>query len=110
MLAVLDVTDYVVIAVILVAVTAGAGVASAHRFQPSDWARLHRLEAKVDLILRHLGLEYQGPAPGELSAEVKALADDPARKIAAIALHRKETGVGLKEAKDAVEAYLAGRG
>jgi ribosomal protein L7/L12 len=34
------------------------------------------------------------------------LADDPAKKISAIKLHRQQTGVGLKEAKDAVEAYI----
>jgi ribosomal protein L7/L12 len=45
-----------------------------------------------------------------VSAEVKALADNPSNKIAAIKLHREETGVGLAEAKAAVEAYTAGRG
>ena len=45
-----------------------------------------------------------------LSEEVKALADDPARKIAAFKLHREQTGLGLKDAQDAVEAYIAGRG
>jgi len=45
-----------------------------------------------------------------LSEEVKALADDPARKIEAIKLHREQTGLGLKEAKDAVETYMAGGG
>ena len=65
----------------------------------------------MDLILKHLGLEYRDPAiPGGLSDEVKALADDPTRKIAAIKLLREQTGLGLREAKDAVEAYRAGRG
>jgi len=65
----------------------------------------------LDFILKHLGLEYVDPAtPGGLSEEVKALADDPFRKIAAIKLHREQTGLGLREAKDAVEAYMAGRG
>jgi hypothetical protein len=73
----------------------------------SDAARLRRLEAKVDLVFRHLELEYKEPAtPGGLSEDVKALADDPAKKIAAIKLHREQTGLGLKEAKDAVEAYI----
>ncbi len=86
------------------------GKAAYGRFKPSDVARLRRLEAKADLILRHLGLEYKDPANGELSEEVKALADDPAGKIKAIALHREQSGLGLKEAKDAVESYMAGRG
>jgi hypothetical protein len=72
-------------------------------------ARGRRIEAKVDLILRHLGIEYQNLAATALSAEVQALADDPAKKIPAIALHRRQTGVGLAEAKDAVEAYIAGQ-
>src|SRR5262245_33244721 len=109
MFAVLDLSDYLVISLITI-FFASLSAAAAYRFQPYHAACLRRLEGKVDLILQHLGLEYKGPAPGELSEEVKALADDPARKIAAIALHRKETGVGLKEAKDAVEAYLSGRG
>ena len=72
---------------------------------------LRRLEAKLDLILKHLGLEYIDPATtGGLSEEVKALADDPARKTAAIKLLREQTGLGLREAKYAVEAYMAGRG
>jgi hypothetical protein len=53
----------------------------------------------------------QGPTgPGGLSEEVKTLANDPNKKIQAIALYREQTGAGLKEAKDAVEAYIAGRG
>ena len=110
MFAVLDSTDYALIAV-LVFFFAGAGTATYSLFKPSDVARLRRLEAKVDLILKELNLEYADPAtPAGLSAEVKALADNPANKIRAIALHREQTGIGLKEAKDAVEAYLAGRG
>ena len=81
------------------------------RFKPSDAARLRRLEEKIDLILTHLGLDYQeATVPGGLSDEVKALADDPAKKIEAIKLHREQTGLGLKAAKDAVEAYITNRG
>jgi len=43
-----------------------------------------------------------------LSDEVKALAD-AAKNIRAIVLYREQRGVGLKYAKDAVEAYIAGR-
>ncbi len=79
-------------------------------YRPTGAARLRRIEAKLDLILKNLGLEFQDPATAGLSPEVKALADDPAKKIEAIKLHREQTGAGLKEAKDAVEAYIAGRG
>jgi hypothetical protein len=108
MFGVLEFVDHFWIAVIVILFAGGSAAAS--WFKPSDVARLRRLEAKVDLLLKHLGLEYQGPETGAgLSAEVKALADDPGRKIAAIKLHREQTGLGLKEAKDAVEAYIAGR-
>ena len=88
--------------------TAGSAAYSLSR--PADTARLRRLEAKLDLVLKHLGLEYHDPAlPGGLSEEVKALADDPTRKIAAIKLLREQTGLSLHEAKNAIEAYQAGR-
>ena len=47
--------------------------------------------------------------PLELSAAAKLLADDPRQKIAAIKTVREESGVGLAEAKQAVEAYIRGR-
>jgi hypothetical protein len=40
-----------------------------------------------------------------LSDRVKELAGDPARKIEAIKAYREETGAGLAEAKQAVEAF-----
>ena len=41
-----------------------------------------------------------------MSDHVRQLAADPRSKIAAIKAYREETGTGLKEAKDAVEAYI----
>jgi hypothetical protein len=83
------------------------GGGSRHQFTGTDRAQLIRLEKKVDLILKHLGLEYvETTPPCPLSAEVQAMARDPSRKIQAIKLHREQTGVGLKEAKDAVEAFI----
>jgi hypothetical protein len=109
MFAALDFGDFVWIGLIVMLFAGGSAAAS--RLKPSDTSRLRRLEAKLDLILEHLGLEYEGPdTPAGLSAEVQALADDPGQKIAAIKLHREQTGLGLKDAKDAVEAYIAGRG
>jgi ribosomal protein L7/L12 len=109
MFAVLELSDYAVITLIVIIFAGGSAAAAATRFQPSHGASLKRIEAKIDVILQHLRLKYQGPAPGELSDEVKALADDVANKIAAIKLHREQTGVSLKEAKDAVEAYMQSR-
>ena len=78
-----------------------------HAFTGADRAQLARLERKVDLILQNLGITYVETAPPcPLSPEVQELARDPAQKIAAIKLHREQTGVGLKEAKDAVESFI----
>jgi ribosomal protein L7/L12 len=51
----------------------------------------------------------EAPFPS-LSQRVMEIASDPGRKISAIKAYREETGLGLKEAKDAVEAWLAGGG
>jgi Ribosomal protein L7/L12 C-terminal domain len=102
MFAVLEMSDFIVIA----AVVAG-GTAAYASFRPTDAARLARLERKINAILRHLNIEYTDPARSEgLSEEVQRLADDPAKKIQAIKVHRQQTGLGLKEAKDAVEEYM----
>lgn len=88
------------------ALLAGGGD-SRHRFTGADRAQLVRLEKKVDMLLKHLGLEYvETVPPCPLSPEVQELARDPARKIQAIKLHREQTGAGLKEAKDEVESFI----
>jgi len=80
---------------------------SRYAFTGADRAQLARLERKVDLILKNLGIEYVETAPPcPLSAEGQELARNPSQKIMAIKMHREQTGVGLKEAKDAVEAFI----
>ena len=75
-------------------------------FTPGHAARLQRVERKLDLILKHLGIDYVEPAPGEgLSEQVRALADR-GEKIGAIKMHRELTGAELAQAKQVVEAYL----
>jgi hypothetical protein len=104
MFAVLELSDFAILTLLFLLFVSGSAYAV---LRPSDAARLRRLELKVDLILRLLSIEYPDPTtPAGLSEEVRQLADDPARKIQAIKLHREQTGVGLKEAKDAVEAYM----
>lgn len=105
---VLEFWDFCLIALIVMIF---AGGAAAHSyFRPSDALRLRRLEDKVNALLRHLNVEYHDPRTvAGLSENVRALADDPQRKIEAIKRHREETGLGLKEAKEAVEAYIASR-
>jgi ribosomal protein L7/L12 len=71
----------------------------------STMVRMDRLERKIDAIMRHLQVDLTQGRP--MSEMVKQLARDPSGKIEAIRLYRQETGVGLAEAKDAVEAYIA---
>ena len=69
--------------------------------------RVGRIERKLNALLRHHGVDPTRGLP--LSDRVKQLADDPARKIEAIKVYREETGEGLAEAKEAVEAYIHGK-
>jgi ribosomal protein L7/L12 len=79
--------------------------------QPSDFsrydrARVRRVEQKLDLILNHLGIAFveTSSLPAEALAAVEA-----GNKIAAIKALREATGIGLVEAKQEVESYMAGR-
>ena len=67
-------------------------------------ARVARIESKLNLLLRHSGIDVTKGLP--LSDRVKELARHPTRKIQAIKVYREETGAGLAEAKAAVEAYI----
>lgn len=60
---------------------------------------LRRLERKVDRILTHLGLDFHEGLDAKL-LELR----NAGQKIEAIKLYREQSGVGLKEAKDYVEA------
>ena len=106
MFAVLDVTDFVVIAVIVVLFASGSSVYA--MLNKSEARRMVRLESKLDVIMKHLNIQYAQPPTGTLSDEAKALADQ-SKTIAAIKLHRVQTGAGLADAKQSVEAYLAGQ-
>jgi hypothetical protein len=78
-----------------------------HQFTGADRAPLTRVEKKLDLLLKHLRLEYVDEAPPcPLSPQVQELARHPGQKIQAIKLHREQTGAGLKEAKEAVESFI----
>ena len=69
--------------------------------------RLRTLETQVAYLYRHLGLDPANAVPtaaGELAPEV-VQALNSGRKIEAIKLHRERTGLGLAEAKDAVEEF-----
>jgi ribosomal protein L7/L12 len=66
------------------------------------------LEAKYDILARHVGVDSTDALVP--SAEVQLLARTPGQKIAAIKLYREQSGVGLKEAKDVVDRIEAGGG
>ena len=75
----------------------------------SDDDRIVRLERQVDFLFRRLGIDPD-MALAQDDALPPALYDFIARGklIQAIKIYRQTTGVGLKEAKDAVDA-IAGR-
>jgi ribosomal protein L7/L12 len=64
-------------------------------------AALSRIDSKLDLLLKHDGIEY-APYKNLPRDVMEALKRD--EKIQAIKLYRDATGVGLKEAKDIIEA------
>ncbi len=80
-------------------------------FDDADSDRLAELERRVGRLEAQLAVMSQAPAgttgtlptPEAWMAEVQQLRRD-GKLINAIKLYREQTGVGLKEAKDAVEA------
>ncbi len=61
-------------------------------------------------VAAFLGKPSRGTVPiAAMSDRVKELASDPSRKIEAIKLYREETGLGLAEAKEAVEQIMDGK-
>jgi ribosomal protein L7/L12 len=85
----------------LIAITGVLLVFSGRRNLPEAQSRrLAAIERKLDLIMENLGIEEPEPdVNGEVLRELQA-----GRKIQAIKAYREATGVGLKEAKDEVEA------
>jgi ribosomal protein L7/L12 len=61
--------------------------------------RLAAVDRKLQLIMEHLGIrESESEPPAGVLQELSA-----GRKIQAIKVYRQATGVGLKDAKDAVD-------
>jgi hypothetical protein len=100
LLAILEWSDFAII-LCIVALFSGGAAATVY-LRPADRDRLQRVEHKLDIILTHLGLDYTPSS----KAPWQELADDPSRKINAIKAYREEHGVGLAEAKRAVEEYM----
>lgn len=72
-----------------------------YRVDESTEASLSRLERKMNMVLDHLGIEYSG-----LSAQVQHLIRT-GRKLRAIQIYQKETGLELSKAKETVERIEA---
>ena len=88
MFAALEFWDFWWIFVIVSLFAGGSAAYSRSKpFEIAVAARLRRIEGKLDLILKHSGLDYEDLGTGTLSKEVEGLAD-AARKIEAIKLHR----------------------
>lgn len=99
----LSLLDFAIIAAIVF--LAAGSCFSAYR-QPRESARLYRLEAKLDLLLKNASLAYDPQAdvpPGVLDAIRRD------QKLEAVKLYRDGTGVSLMDAKRAVEELQANR-
>ncbi len=99
MLASLEFGDYAIIAFIVAVISGGVSFVGRQQID------LRRLERKLDALLKHEGVQ---PAWG-LSEEVQRLARTPGQKIAALKLHREQTGAALAEAKVEIEAFIGGK-
>lgn len=66
-----------------------------------------RVERKLDLIMAHLGINDSAPPEPDAMDEVRQHIR-AGKKIQAIKAYGEITGVGLKEAKEAVERMEAG--
>jgi ribosomal protein L7/L12 len=68
-------------------------------------ARVARIERKLDMLLKHSGVDAAGANAEMLAALVRE-----GKKIEAIKLYREMTGCGLAEAKEHVESLESGTG
>ena len=68
--------------------------------------RLAHLDSAVRGLYQHLGLDYPERSPGVPADVIEAL--EAGDKIAAVNRYREHTGVGIKEAKRAIDAIENG--
>ena len=92
----------IVVAIVALGASFLAIIASVAASQSShDHLRLMRIERKLDRIIAHLDIPEYTTIPEAIRAELLA-----GNKINAIKLYREQHGVGLKEAKDAIDQML----
>ena len=65
--------------------------------------RVAKLERQVAFLIQSSGLRYVDEPPSGVSPEIMDLVQR-GQKIQAIKLYRQETGVGLREAKEFIDA------
>lgn len=66
-------------------------------------SRVRELEDKLEFLYRRLNIDYMGPNSDPVLAPQIQDALRRGNKIEAIKIYRELTGVGLAEAKDAIE-------
>lgn len=70
-------------------------------------SRVRELEDKLQFLYRNLNIDYMDPNTDPIRSPQIQDALRRGNKIEAIKIYREMTGVGLAEAKQAVEAYEA---
>lgn len=100
----------VLLAVALAFAVVALGFSGIALARPSNGAEIERkltlIDRRLKLIMEHLDIAE--PQPPEVPSVVQEL--EQGRKIQAIKLYREQTGVGLREAKEAVEEIARQRG
>ncbi|MEV7626728.1 ribosomal protein L7/L12 [Actinoplanes sp. NPDC089786] len=99
--------EYIVVVAGVILVVGLAMLAAGSRGQDrrNTAIRLAAIERKLDLIMKHQGIvEPRIEAPDVVQELMQG------RKIQAIKIYRERTGVGLAEAKNAVEQIARERG
>ena len=66
-------------------------------------SRINELEDRLKLLYRHLHIEYAEPGADPVNNPQLQAALRSGNKIEAIKIYRELTGVGLAEAKDAID-------
>ncbi len=99
LLAVLDFTDFAIIAFIVIVFTSSASLATRRR--------LDRVERKMDALLQHHGIKL----PSSLSAEAQRMASDPNNRTTAIMLHQEENPeLSPADVKREIENFAKSKG
>ncbi len=88
---------------------AGRKIEAVKRYREATGAGLADAKNAVEALERAGSLPSRGPVDTSFEGQILTLMKQ-GRKIPAIMLYREKTGVGLKEAKDFIEALAANQG